>query len=140
MARLTAAEATAKWQRNLKNASQDIVDGVNRVTEAPGAKAAAQVDKWRSKLADPNVQAKWQRNTAAVSLSDWKTKTATLVPQRLASGVDAAVPKVTRFHQQLGPFQDSLKNQVDAMPDITLEDSINRMTTWVRGMSTFTMS
>jgi len=38
------------------------------------------------------------------------------------------------------PFQDRLKTQIEAMPDISLEDSINRMTTWIREMSKFSMS
>jgi len=48
--------------------------------------------------------------------------------------------KVEAFFGELLPFQDGLKNTVDAMPDVTLEDSIQRMTTWTRGMADFKRS
>jgi len=56
---------------------------------------------------------------------------------RVAAGVDAAAPKVRQFAEQLLSHQSGLMSTVNAMPDLTLEDSIGRMTTWVRGMSKF---
>jgi hypothetical protein len=57
---------------------------------------------------------------------------------RVAQGIDAAHDKVVDFANQLLPFQDNLKQTVNKMPDVTLEDSINRMVSWTRGMSKFT--
>jgi len=44
---------------------------------------------------------------------------------------------MNNFYTQLFPFQDSLAGTVRNMPDLTLEDSISRMTAWVRGMAEF---
>jgi len=35
-------------------------------------------------------------------------------------------------------YESGLQKEVETMPDLTLEDSISRMTTWVRGMAKFT--
>jgi len=51
-----------------------------------------------------------------------------LTPQRL---------KVEKFYSQLLPHIDTVKGTVSKMPDLTLEDSINRMSTFVRGMAKF---
>jgi len=56
---------------------------------------------------------------------------------RVATGIDEAAPKVRAFASDLLPYIDNLKASVDKLPDTTLEDSINRMTTFVRGMSKF---
>ena len=60
--------------------------------------------------------------------------------QRLAAGVDAAVPKVQAFAEQLLTHIDRVKSQVDSMPDVTFEDSMNRMLAFSRGMHEFTRS
>ena len=45
--------------------------------------------------------------------------------------------KVISFAGQLLPHIDKVKGEIDKMPDLTLEDSINRMATFTRGMSKF---
>jgi len=137
MAKLTPSEAADKHARNLKASLPDIVAGIGRVSINPGVQAANAKAKWVAKLQDPGVQDKWERNVRALDLGTWKSTTAAKVQQRLAQGIDTAKPKMVSFYSQLFPFQDSLKTTVDNMPDVTLEDSINRMTTWVRGMANF---
>jgi len=56
---------------------------------------------------------------------------------RVASGIDEAAAKVRSFASELLPYQDSLKGQIERLPDVTLEDNINRMVTWIRGMARF---
>ena len=53
------------------------------------------------------------------------------------AGVDAASDKIEDFFGQLFQHQEGLERKVAGMSDLTLEDSIARMTTWVRGMSEF---
>lgn len=60
--------------------------------------------------------------------------------QRVAQGADAAKGKMTSFMAELLPYQDSVKAEIDNLPDLTLEDSANRMTTWMRRMAAFTRS
>jgi len=135
--RLTPEQLAAKWGSRLKGASEDIRLGVERVTDAPGRKAAEKVDKWVARLTDPATRRKWANRVAAVSVEEWKSAIINKGIPRIAQGVDAAQGKMTRFAEQLIPYQNNLLTQIERMPDITLEDSINRMTTWIRGMAKF---
>lgn len=137
MARMTAAEAREKWARRLKGAIPDIEAGVDRVTEAPGKKAAAKADKMLANLTESVRDGTWARRVGAVSLEEWKAHMKNKGVGRIAAGVDGAAAKAEDFFSQLFAYQDSVKGKLDAMPDLTLEDSINRMTTWVRDMAKF---
>ena len=137
MPKLTPQEATAKHARNLKNSIQDITTGVNRVSVAPGAQAAAKSEKMLQNLTKSVQSGKWGRRVAAVPLAEWQNAMNTKGVQRVASGIDAAKEKVESFYAELFPYQAGLESKIKALPDLTLEDSLNRMTTWVRGMAGF---
>jgi hypothetical protein len=124
MPRMTAAEIAAKWKTRASAATQDVVTGVDRVTEHPGRKAAAQKSAWVQ-----NTQAsadKWERRVQAGSLEDWKKATKEGA-SRIASGVQAKAGKVEQFWGEFGPFQDSVTAQTRAMPRGTLQQNLARM-------------
>jgi len=135
--RVTPAEFVEKHNRRTKAALEDLRRGVEAVTEAPGAKAAAKADKMRANLLEALDSGKWQRRVAAVGVDDWKRAMIEKGVNRVAGGLDGARDKVAQFAEQLLSHQASLKDKVDAMPDLTLEDSIARATEWIRGMSKF---
>lgn len=122
----TADEVAAKWQRNLTASIVTIKAGVDAVTVAPGELAAKKKESWVNRLADAAVQDKWERNVRAVSLSDWKDKMSTKGVARIADGAKGAVPKVTRFMEQLLPVAARVKAACAAMPKGTLEEGIAR--------------
>lgn len=135
--KLTPEQFQEKHARRLKGAIDDVRMGVERVTEAPGAKAAAAQQKWIAKLSEKSVQDKWARQVGGVSLEEWKSKTLNKGVGRIAAGIDEAAPKVIEFAAKLIDHQNRGLSQIDKMPDLTLEDSIARATTWMRHMSKF---
>ena len=135
--RLTASEFREKHARRTKAAVEDMKKGVARVTEAPGAAAAKKEDKMRTRLMESIDSGKWRRNVAAVSLDEWQKKMIEKGAPRVAAGIDAAAGKVEHFADQLISHQNSLLGKVDAMPDLTIEDSIARASEWIRGMADF---
>jgi len=137
MAKLTPAEFAEKHARRLKASTEDIRAGVARVTEAPTAKAAAKADKMLANITEAVTSGKWADRLKAVSLEDWQEKMTTKGIPRIAAGIDAARGKVEDFYAQLAPYQDSLQRKIEAMPDLTIEDSIARATEWMRGMAKF---
>lgn len=136
-AKLTPQEYAAKQASRLKAATQDIARGVDRVTEAPGVRAARKQDKMRQNIMQSIDDGTWARNTAAVPLQDWATKMKNKGIPRISTGIDEAKSKVEAFAADLLPFQDSLKAQVDAMPDLSETDREQRALTWMRGMRQF---
>jgi len=137
MPKLTAAQATEKHARRLKGATEDIRRGVSNVSTAPGVAAAAKQDKMRANLMASIDNGKWAARVASVPLGDWQRLMTEKGIPRIAAGVDGAKDKMEDFFGQLLPFQENLQAQINKMPDLTIEDNINRMTTFTRGMAKF---
>lgn len=133
--KVNAEQLTEKWQRRLKGAIEDMRAGVNRVSEAPGAAAAAKADKWQAAISEARTKDKWRRRVGAVTLEDWKKAMLEKGLSRIASGVDGASSKMRRFATQLIEHQNAGLVALEKMPDLTLEDSINRMAAWTRHMA-----
>ena len=137
MSKLTPQQAREKHARRLKGAVEDIRIGVGAVTEAPGKAAAAAQEKMLANLTEAVRSGKWARKVGAVPLADWQKAMLEKGINRIAAGIDGSAEKVEKFFEQLFPYQDALKAKLDDLPDLTLEDSINRMVTYVRGMADF---
>lgn len=112
------------WANRLSGATQEIQAGVQRVTEAPGAKAASQVDVWLARI--QASRAKWVRNVSAVTLPQWQNAMINKGIPRISGGAQAAIPKMTQFFQQWLPYVEQGASTVRAMPKATLQDGINR--------------
>jgi hypothetical protein len=135
--KITPDEFVAKHATRLKASVDDIRKGLEKVTEAPTLKAAAKKDKMKMRINEAIDTGKWETNLKKVGLDEWKNKAINVGVGRIASGIDAASAKVKDFASQLLSYESSLKDKIDKMPDTTLEDRINRMTTWVREMAKF---
>lgn len=135
--RVNATQFQEKHARRLKAALEDMRTGVNRVTEAPGEKAAAAQDKMRANLTAAIDSGKWARRVSSVTLPEWKNAMINKGVPRVSAGIDGAAEKVREFAEQLITHENALLTQVERLPNVTLEDSINRATTWIRGMAGF---
>jgi len=110
---------------------------VERVTEAPGKKAAAKVEKMRAKLIESIDDGTWAARTSAVTLEEWKQKMLTKGAGRVSEGIDGASEKVEAFAEQLIAHENSVLARIEGMPDLTLEDSISRARFWIEEMAKF---
>jgi predicted nucleic acid-binding Zn-ribbon protein len=135
--RITPEEYADKQARRLKASIDDIRSGIEKVDQAPTALAAQKQDKMLQNLTHAVQSGVWASRLKAVSLDEWKDKALNKGLGRIASGIDGAKDKQVQFASQLLEYQKGLLSKVEKMPDLTLEDSINRMTEWVRGMSKF---
>lgn len=114
---------------------EDVRRGIDRVTESPMLKAAAKKDKMLANLTASVNDGRWEAGLKRVTLDQWKTKTRDVGVGRIAAGIQAAADKVVAFAEELLPHIDAGKAKLANMPDITLEDNIARMTTFVRHMA-----
>lgn len=135
--KLTPEEYRKKHATRLKQAIEDMRQGVERVSEAPGAKAARAADKWHNRISDTATRDKWARRVSAVGLDEWKAKMIQKGLPRVSGGIDGAADKVEAFAAELFAHQNRLLQEIERMPDLTLEDSIARATAWIRGMAQF---
>lgn len=133
--KVTPEQLAEKWANRMKGSIEDIRRGVEAVTVAPGRQAAAKADKWQARLAEASTKAKWASRVGAVTLEEWQRKYIDKGLGRIASGVDASQDKMVAFASQLIAYENRVLEQIAGLPDLTLEDSIRRATTWIREMS-----
>ena len=138
MSKLTPAEFQEKHARRLKGAIDDMRKGIEGVSSSPTAKAATKVDKMRTNILASIDNGKWAAGLNRITLDEWKSKMIDKGLNRVASGIDGAAAKTTAFASVLLPHIDRGVDTIKKMPDTTLEDNINRMTTFIRHMSKFT--
>ena len=135
---ITAQQAAAKWRDRLTASTQQMTDGVNAVTTAPGQKAAAAQQLWLQR-----VQAsapKWARNVAAVSLESWKNDMINVGIPRVATGANAKVGKVESFMTEFLPHVEQVAQKVRAMPKGDINQSIARAAAQIQGNAQFRRS
>lgn len=135
MAKVTAQQYADKWGRRLKGATQDIRDGIDRVTEAPGKRAAAASDRMRTNLLASIDDGTWASQVAKVSVEDWKSAAKEKGIGRIAQGVDSALPSQALMAEKLLAAVDATVAEVNRTPRGGLEENIQRMTTFARGMA-----
>ena len=137
MARLTPAEFQEKHARRLSASVEDVRRGIDRVTVNPCELAAAKQEKMLANLTAAVNDGRWSAGLKRVSLEQWKDKAKNVGAGRIASGINAAKDKVIAFAEQLLPHIDAGTTKLKTMPDITLEDNIMRMTSFIRHMAEF---
>lgn len=132
MAKVTAEEYAKDWGQGLAQAGERIRRGINRTTEAPGTKAAAQSARYLA-----GVQAKqelWKSRVAGVSLEDWKKKFIDKGLGRIAAGVTSAQPEQVIMAGKLLAAVDAAVSKVNTIPKGDIEASIQRAATFMREM------
>jgi hypothetical protein len=137
--RVTAEEYAARWGQGLTQSIERMRTGIENVTVAPGRSAAAKADKWHAAISRADTKAKWAARVGAVPLEVWQSAMINKGLNRISSGVEEANGKMAEYGTKLIAHQNALLTELERMPDITLEDSINRATHWIRGMAKLTV-
>jgi len=137
MARLTPTEFQEKHARRLSAAVEDVRKGIDKVTVNPCELAAAKQDKMLANLTAAVNDGRWAAGLKRVSLAEWKDKAKNVGAGRITQGINAAKLKVIAFAEELLPHTDAGQAKLTTMPDITLEDNIARMTSFIRHMAEF---
>ena len=133
----TPQDIAKKWSQNLAASSADMQRGAMAVKTAPGQMAAQKQDKLRANWLKAVDSGKWADKVSAVTLTSWQQSYINKGISRAAQGATVAEPKMAAFMTQLLPYQETLKAQLQNMPDVTIEDSIARAAAWIRGMAAF---
>lgn len=124
---LTASQISSKWGGNMKGAVKTIQDGIDGVTENPAQKAIAAIPKMVAGIQEAASSGRIEAGLANVNLNDWKSNTKAKVAARLASGVDAAMPKRQKFDQYLVNTLNQVLPQINDMPHNTIDDGIEKV-------------
>lgn len=127
-----------KWAQNLGSAATAIKDGVNAVTTAPTALAAAAQDRYVAGVQQAAASGKWQAGLNRVTLQDWKDSMLAKGLARVGPGAAAAKGKFASFMSQLLPYQQTIIAGLPPRGD--LNANIARMVAMAQGMHNFRRS
>lgn len=135
---ITDANAVAsKWVSRTSAAQQDYVAGVESTSKDPTALAIQNQQRLLTNFQNAVNSGKWANRLRAIGKTGWQAAV-TAKANNFSTGVNAAQSKVTAAFQPLLQYENSLQQQVDAMPNVTDSDRENRMLAWVRGMRQYT--
>ena len=129
MPKVSPNEGAAKLRRRIQGAGQDYLDGVDRVTESPTAKAAQKEDKMRQGILAAIDSGKWRRGLEGVTLADWKRDTKAKGGQRYTASAEQAERNYASFAQDFYPFLQGVQDNIATMPDLTFADRLARVNT-----------
>jgi hypothetical protein len=135
MAKITPQEAAEKWATNLGNATASIQRGIERVTEAPGPKAARRRELYVRKVQESS--GKWAQRVGSVDLGTWQAAAINKGIPRIADGASKSQGKMADFMGELLPHVDSGRAKIDSMPKGSLADSKARAAAWIDHMAQF---
>lgn len=119
----------------MQGAAQDYTEGVRRVTQAPGERAARNETGYLNGVQEAVSSGKWRENVQRVGLGEWQDAAINKGASRLAAGAQQAQTKVAAAHQRIAPMMDQAAAQVERIPRDTLENRINRSIAWQRSMA-----
>lgn len=126
---LQPQQISAKWGTQMKGAVQTIQNGIDGVTENPAQKAILAIPKMVANVQAAAADGRIEAGLSKVDLASWKSNTKSKVAARLASGVDAAMPKRQKFDAWLVPTLNGVLPQINAMPHNTIDDGIEKVRT-----------
>lgn len=128
--RADAQAATTKWLNNIGSATDRMKQGAMGVSVAPGQKAAASADKWLQRV--QQAKAKYQNNVGRVTLQQWQDAYINVGIPRVSQGAQAKQAKYTAAMADFLPYLAQGVAKIDAMPKVTLQDSIARATAMIQ--------
>lgn len=135
MAIPTSEQAVERLINGIERSGEKVREGVAAVTDSPMEKAAAKGDKYLEGV--QNSVDKWKRNLKKVSLEEWKRLFTEKGIPAMAAGARASREKMLAFYNKYLPFLKDHKARIDKMPDVTVEQRINKMVENVRGIMKF---
>jgi hypothetical protein len=133
MATKTPNAVAAKWASRLAGSTTDIKAGIQAVTVPPGQLAARAKTTWAANVAA--AKTKFAANVGAVSLASWQQDAITKGLPRIATGAQAAQPKMAAVMSTLLPFITRLKGTLP--PRGTTQQNIARAVAFMTGMTAY---
>jgi len=132
MAKITPSQAAQKLGQRIAQSGAAYLAGVQAVTENPAQKAIAAKAKWEAGIMDAIANNRFEKGLSKVTLQGWKQSVADFGQNRYTSSATKAEKNYAAFAQEFFPFLDTVSDEVDSMPNMTIEDSIARMAHNVR--------
>ena len=137
MAKVNKEQFAQKWAKRMKSSVEEMRNGVDNMVVNPATEAIKKKDKMIAHWTESINNGTWENQLGKITKEAWIKAYKTKGIPRISAGVDGATGKMEQFGEALLNHIETAKNEIKDMPDLTLEDNINRMTTFIRSMSKF---
>lgn len=127
MAKLTAEERADKLIRRGGEATEDVVRGIERMKETPGAAAKRAKERYRSAVLKALEDGTWDAGHESYSLPEFKERAIPKIRERYASGLTAARPKIVKAQEELIKLDETIARGLGGMPQDTDQQREARM-------------
>lgn len=127
--RVNPSDGASNWQSGFGSSGAKYQRGVENVSAAPNAKAAAALPRWIASVTSKDTQDKYVSKNQAVTLDQWKSATVQFGVPNLSRGAQKGQAKYTTFATKFYPYLNGVLGKISAMPNVTLQDRIARATT-----------
>ena len=124
--RISSTDGSTAWQQGFGAAGAKYQRGVQNVTTAPNALAAAALPRWIASVTSKAVQDKYVAKNNAVTLQEWQNATVQFGVPNLSRGAQKGATKYAAFASKFYPYLSAGLQQIQSMPNITLQDRIAR--------------
>jgi len=134
-----AATAASRWVGAAGMAQTRYTEGVQSTTKDPTALAVNAQAKLTQNFNAAVSSGRWARALQAVGKAGWQAATVAKA-QNYSTGINASEQK---YLAAIGPvlqIEAQLQQQIAAMPNVTLQDSINRMAAWATGLHNWALT
>jgi hypothetical protein len=119
----------------MKGAIRKMEDGAKVLDKNPCELAIAKLDKMKANFVKAIDDGVVEAGLRRVTLDDWRTAYLTVGIPRVSTGVDKAMPKRREFDEYLVNTLNQVLPKIAEMPDLTLEDSLQRVRALMEHMS-----
>lgn len=133
----TPQSAGANLRTRISQSGDRYRDGVNAVTENPAEKAIAAKAKWEAGIMDAIANNRFEMGLRNVSLSDWKSATIEFGVNRYTASAPKAERNYIRFAERFFPFLETTMLRINAMPNTTFEERLEKMLANARALHEF---
>ena len=140
MAIPTPQEAAKRLGDGIRNGGSKYTSGVNAVQTNPASQAIAKRNKWVAAMQNPETHNKWEAGLSRVTLADWKNAAGTVGAQRYSQSADKAQSNYQDFAADFFPFLNNVQQQINNMPDVTLEERIQKAVANMRAIAQYQRS
>jgi len=119
----TASSVAQRWAQRVGGAAEAYREGVNSVTVSPGQSAIEGKQRYLEGVTRAFNDGTYEKGLRSFSLEEWKQAAIAKGALRLASGAQAALPKVQRFQEFWLPQMEEMKRRIGGMSKGSLQDS-----------------
>lgn len=134
-----AQTATDRWVGSAGMAQQRYTEGVQATNVDPTARAVQQQGKLLTNFQQSVTSGRWARALQRVGAAGWKSATVAKAGN-FSTGLQAGRQK---YLDAIGPvlqIEAQLQQQIDSMPNTTIQDAINRSAAWQMGLHQWAQS